>query len=339
MRYLDGYEVEDYDPKRHTPAQKTDLNRQIREARSLQRLREFYTGTATTTSFKHWLVQPGGPSQHDRTAPDYVHTKATWFLQTSAWYVNLFRQYFQTQNRKPRPSYVYEMNKWRLSYHDVPTIFSWIYAEGQTPEFKDWMNKNQLEDKIGMNGLKSFFSSSGTFYDSQRWMKPGTEADLLQTYYYLDQLMQDYYSGTLDPTQPTWEEVGDSSSLAARREGKETWMPVDVPFRSGWALKKSYDLTETYKRLHPDWKNTLDVHTYNPRVLASQTHRPEGLWISGRKRWNPPKGNRTDQKWGDDGVPIVEQEPQKESWWKATFGESGGAPDACTGNPYHVPLD
>ena len=214
------------------------------------------------------------------------------------------------------------MKKWRLSHHNVPTLFSWMHIYGQNPEFKQWLLANYGMDSFCKEDGRSslLYPPFGEYI--QKWMKPYTEADFQQTYYYLDQLMLDYNSGSGDL---------DSQQLIGETDPKNTsrglfnYFAVDSHDpRTGWHLMKSFDLSDKYRR---------DNNVTDPAV------RPSIPWVI-RKRWHPPKVSREGQQligYKDNGTPKQEPEPPKKQGW--FWGESGGAPDACTGNQYHVPLD
>ena len=298
----------------------------------LGRVRVFYTNYLLTSQkpqlkkrFSDWFHVDKdsdgsriGPSGHDRQNLNIVVEKAGWFLKESARLVRLFERYFNERQIKPIRPDVDMMESWRRTMHTVPILFWWMHEYGKTDDFHAWLTKRS-ESYIGAGRYDLLYGLHEAIPPS--WTKPYTEADLRQTFYYLDQLMLDYNSGSGDL---------DSQQLIGETDPKNTsrglfnYFAVDSHDpRTGWHLMKSFDLSDKYRR---------DNNVTNPAV------RPSIPWVI-RKRWHPPNVSREDQLligYQDDGAPNRPEPPKKQGWF---WGESGGAPDACTGNPYHVPLD
>ena len=128
---------------------------------------------------------------------------------------------------------------------------------------------------------------------------------------YIDEwnaFMQMYYY--LDQTMNDyWADHPEAAFLAWKKH--EKWSEERIL----WHEKKRF----VVKRYHDDSKKKWILLRYyedsTPGVGLTGAH-----GVVKHRTWKPPT-------------------PETKSMWKSAFGESGGAPDACTGNPYHVELD
>ena len=111
------------------------------------------------------------------------------------------------------------------------------------------------------------------------------------------------------------------------------------------------ELREWFRALPPDeivkFIRTLPPETQKTCTILAREwashQRPKAAWWQLRL---DPAGHRYYQNrmteethWAAPTPRESDRRQQKPSWLKAITGESGGAPDACTGNPYHVELD
>ena len=312
---------------------------ETRAINMLEKVRVFYTYYLLTSQkpelkkrFSDWFHVDKdsdgsriGPSGHDRQNLKIVVEKAGWFLNESARLVRLFERYFNERQIKNTHTNVSIMESWRQTMHTVPILFWWMHEYGKTDDFHAWLTKRS-ESYIGAGRYDLLYPPSNSEY-IQKWMKPYTEADLRQTFYYLDQLMLDYNHGSKDPDQLNVYEEHDG---ILRREGLLEYFLVDRRWYDSLKKVEVFDLLKSFK---------------NPRNSAMRTERH--YTHKKIRRWHPPGGSREDQSslgYQNDGTPnrpppkvvVVEE---KKGWLPWPFAESGGAPDACTGNPYHVPLD
>ena len=311
---------------------------ETRAINMLEKVRVFYTYYLLTSQkpelkkrFSDWFHVDKdsdgsriGPSGHDRQNLKIVVEKAGWFLNESARLVRLFERYFNERQIKNTHPNVSIMESWRQTMHTVPILFWWMHEYGKTDDFHAWLTKRS-ESYIGAGRYDLLYGLHEAIPPS--WMKPYTEADLRQTFYYLDQLMLDYNHGSKDPDQLNVYEEHDG---ILRREGLLEYFLVDRRWYDSLKKVEVFDLLKSFK---------------NPRNSAMRTERH--YTHKKIRRWHPPGGSREDQSslgYQNDGTPnrpppkvaVVEE---KKGWLPWPFAESGGAPDACTGNPYHVPLD
>lgn len=116
-------------------------------------------------------------------------------------------------------------------------------------------------------------------------------------------------------------------------------------------LEDLKELREWFRALPPDeivnFVKTLPQE--NRRIIKHLAHdwaahrRPKSAWWQyredsmGRKYYQNRMTEET--HWAAPTPRESDRRQRKPSWFQSTFGESGGAPEACTGNPYHVELD